>query len=80
MVKYGKGILDEQFLLNRVASAAIDIYSNVVVLSRATRALNMNIPSASHEEMIARVWCNEVSSFFCLFFKNAMFIQKNYLF
>lgn len=60
-MKYGKNILEEQFLLNRVASAAIDIYANVVVLSRASRALNMNFPSANHEEMLARVWCNEVT-------------------
>ncbi|KZS10791.1 Acyl-CoA dehydrogenase family member 9, mitochondrial [Daphnia magna] len=59
LIKHGKNILDEQFLLNRVAAAAIDIYANVVVLSRATRALNMNISSANHEEMLARVWCNE---------------------
>lgn len=60
LIKYGKNILDEQFLLNRLAAAAIDIYANVVVLSRATRALNLNFPSASHEEKLARVWCNEV--------------------
>ena len=62
MIKYGKNILEEQFLLNRVAAAAIDIYANGVVLSRATRALNMNTPSAQHEEMLARVWCNEVNA------------------
>ena len=60
LIKYGKNILDEQFLLNRLAAAAIDIYANVVVLSRASRALNLNFPSASHEEKLARVWCNEV--------------------
>lgn len=59
LIKYGKNILDEQFLLNRLAAAAIDIYANVVVLSRASRALNLNFPSASHEEKLARVWCNE---------------------
>ena len=63
LIKYGKNILDEQFLLNRLAAAAIDIYANVVVLSRATRALNLNFPSASHEEKLARVWCNEVIKF-----------------
>merc|ERR1719432_528098 len=60
LVKHGKNILEQQFLLNRLAAAAIDIYSSVVVLSRATRSLSMNSPSASHEEKIARVWCNEV--------------------
>merc|ERR1719432_602584 len=61
LVKHGKNILEQQFLLNRLAAAAIDIYSSVVVLSRATRSLSMNSPSASHEEKIARVWCNEAS-------------------
>ena len=60
-MKYGKSILEQQFLLNRLAAAAIDIYSSAVVLSRATRSLNMNSPTASHEEKIARVWCNEVN-------------------
>lgn len=65
-MKYGKGILEQQFLLNRLAAAAIDIYASVVVLSRATRSLSMNSPSASHEEKIARVWCNEVNLFLYL--------------
>lgn len=59
LVKYGKNILEEQFLLNRLSAAAIDIYASVVVLSRSTRSLNMNFTSASHEEKLARVWCNE---------------------
>lgn len=59
LIKYGKNILEEQFLLNRLAAAAIDIYANVVVLSRATRSLNLGFPSAAHEEKLARVWCNE---------------------
>ena len=62
MIKHGKNILEEQFLLNRLAAAAIDIYANSVVLSSATRSLNANFPSASHEEKLARVWCNEVMS------------------
>ena len=64
LIKYGKNILEEQFLLNRLAAAAIDIYANVVVLSRATRSLNLGFPSADHEEKLARVWCNEVMIFF----------------
>jgi very long chain acyl-CoA dehydrogenase len=59
LIKHGKNILEEQFLLNRLAAAAIDIYANAVVLSRASRALNLNFPSADHEEKLARVWCNE---------------------
>ena len=75
-MKYGKTILEEQFLLNRLSAAAIDIYANVVVLSRATRSLKMNLPAASHEEKIARVWCNEVNSID--FNANIELIQLNY--
>ena len=59
LIKYGKDVLNQQYLLNRLSAAAIDIYSNVVVLSRATRSANLKLASASHEEKIARVWCNE---------------------
>lgn len=59
-MKHGKGIIDQQFLLNRLANSAIDLYASIVVLSRATQSLNQNLPSATHEEKIARVWVNEV--------------------
>ncbi|XP_065575702.1 very long-chain specific acyl-CoA dehydrogenase, mitochondrial-like [Artemia franciscana] len=59
LAKYGKNILEKQFLLNRVANAAIDLYASGVVLSRASFALANNIPSAEHEAMLARVWVNE---------------------
>lgn len=61
LMKYGKRIIDEQFILNRLASAAIDIYSMTVVLSRATRSLNEKYPSANQEKLIAQAWCFEAS-------------------
>eukprot|EP00914_Ancora_sagittata_P018662 GHVO01036993.1.p1 GENE.GHVO01036993.1~~GHVO01036993.1.p1 ORF type:complete len:559 (+),score=91.92 GHVO01036993.1:72-1748(+) len=36
LVAHGKGIIEEQFLLNRLADAAIDVYAMVAVLSRAS--------------------------------------------
>jgi len=51
---------DEQFLLNRLANSAIDIYAMVVVLSRASRALEQNLLSARHESMLTKVICDEV--------------------
>jgi len=51
---------DEQFLLNRLANSAIDIYSMVVVLSRASRALEQNLLTARHESMLTKVICDEV--------------------
>lgn len=61
LMKHGKGIIDQQFFLNRLANASMDLYASLVVLSRASRSLNLNLPSASHEEKIARVWVNEAS-------------------
>ncbi|KAL1115781.1 hypothetical protein AAG570_006071 [Ranatra chinensis] len=61
LMKYGRGIVEEQFLLNRIASAAIDIYTMVIILSRATRSLQQNLPSAQHEALMTDVWCSEAS-------------------
>ena len=55
----GKGIINEQFVLNRLANATIDIYANSCVLSRCTKSLNDGVESAHHEEMLAKVWCSE---------------------
>merc|ERR1711972_1137404 len=59
LIKHGKGIINEQFILNRLANATIDIYANTCVLSRCTKSLNDGVESAHHEEMMAKVWCNE---------------------
>lgn len=62
LVKYGKGIVEEQFILNRLAQAAIDTYTMSVVLSRASLAATQNSPTAEHEVLMAKVWCTEASS------------------
>ncbi|CAG5101934.1 Similar to Acadvl: Very long-chain specific acyl-CoA dehydrogenase [Cotesia congregata] len=62
LIKYGRGIVNEQFILNRLAQAAIDTYTSVVVLSRASQSLNNKIPSAEHESVMAKVWCSEAAS------------------
>ncbi|XP_011505547.1 PREDICTED: very long-chain specific acyl-CoA dehydrogenase, mitochondrial [Ceratosolen solmsi marchali] len=62
LVKYGKGIVDEQFILNRLAQAAIDTYTMAAVLSRASASLTNNVSSAEHELLMAQVWCTEASS------------------
>ncbi|XP_005106264.1 very long-chain specific acyl-CoA dehydrogenase, mitochondrial [Aplysia californica] len=59
LMKHNKKIIDEQFLLKRLADAAIDIYAMVAVLSRATRSINEAHNSAGHEKMMCEVWCNE---------------------
>ncbi|XP_050077287.1 very long-chain specific acyl-CoA dehydrogenase, mitochondrial-like [Anopheles maculipalpis] len=58
---HGKGITERQFQLARVADCTIDIYSMVTVLSRATRAVRLNLPSAEQELLMAQIWCKEAS-------------------
>jgi len=59
LVKHGKKIIDEQFVLKRVADCGIDLYAMVVVLSRASRSLSQGHPSAQHEKMLCDTWCME---------------------
>ncbi|KAG5284622.1 hypothetical protein AALO_G00028710 [Alosa alosa] len=59
LLKHGKKIINEQFVLKRVADSAIDLYAMVVVLSRASRALSQQAPSAQYEKMLCDTWCIE---------------------
>ncbi|XP_041841494.1 very long-chain specific acyl-CoA dehydrogenase, mitochondrial [Melanotaenia boesemani] len=59
LLKHGKKIIDEQFILKRVADCAIDLYAMVVVLSRASRSLSQGQASAQHEKMLCETWCME---------------------
>merc|ERR1712004_830693 len=59
LLKHGKGIINEQFLLNRLANATIDIYANTCVLSRCTKTLNEGLESAHQEELMTKVWCRQ---------------------
>uniref|UniRef100_A0A669DJ32 Very long-chain specific acyl-CoA dehydrogenase, mitochondrial n=1 Tax=Oreochromis niloticus TaxID=8128 RepID=A0A669DJ32_ORENI len=59
LIKHGKKIIDEQFILKRVADCAIDIYAMVAVLSRASRALSEGHISAQHEKLLCETWCTE---------------------
>lgn len=61
LIKYGRNIIDEQFLLIRLAHSAIDVYAMMVVLSRASRALTQALPSAEHEALLAQLICSEAS-------------------
>ncbi|KAM3590161.1 uncharacterized protein V6R79_004857 [Siganus canaliculatus] len=59
LIKHGKKIIDEQFVLKRVADSAIDLYAMVVVLSRASRSLGQGSASAQHEKVLCETWCAE---------------------
>merc|ERR1712142_1135292 len=61
LIKYNKNIINEQFLLNRLAAAAIDIYVTTCMLSRCTQSLNEGLPSAMHEEMMTKAYANEAN-------------------
>ncbi|XP_051900679.1 very long-chain specific acyl-CoA dehydrogenase, mitochondrial [Pristis pectinata] len=62
LLKYGKKIVDEQFLLKRVADSAIDLYAMIVVLSRASRSLSQAHRTAQHEKLLCETWCIEASA------------------
>merc|ERR1719251_242176 len=62
LIKHGKHIINEQFLLNRLAQSAIDIYISSCMLSRCSKSLTDNLTSARHEELMTKVYCNEASN------------------
>lgn len=61
LIKYNRNIVMEQMLLTRLANAAIDIYSMLVVLSRCSRSLHKNLETAEYEENICRAFCSEAN-------------------
>ncbi|XP_051851832.1 very long-chain specific acyl-CoA dehydrogenase, mitochondrial [Antechinus flavipes] len=62
LIKFKKEIVNEQFLLHRLADSAIDLYAMVVVLSRASRSLSEGHPTAQHEKMLCDTWCIEAAA------------------
>ncbi len=56
LMKHGKGIIDQQVHLERVADCIIDLTSATAALSRATRAVNEGSPTADHETELANAW------------------------
>lgn len=61
LIKYGKNIVEEQFILNRLANSAMDIFASACVTSRATRSLQLQLPTANHEKIMAESFVFEVS-------------------
>jgi alkylation response protein AidB-like acyl-CoA dehydrogenase len=58
LLKYGKAVIDKQFLQLRLANAAIDIYMSVAVLSRTTWEIERagSVAAAEAEIDCARVF------------------------
>lgn len=59
LIKHGKDVINQQFLLNRIADSTIDIYVATCMLSRCSTSLEQGLDSAHHEEMMTKVWCSE---------------------
>jgi len=59
LIKHGKEVINQQFLLNRIANAAIDIYVATCVISRCSSSLEQGLESAQYEQMMTKVWCSE---------------------
>lgn len=80
LIKHGKKIIDEQFVLKRVADCAIDIYAMVVVLSRASRSLSQGHATARHEQMLCETWCIEAHDRVLREIKNLRSSESKYVF
>ena len=61
LVKHGKQITEEQFVVNKMAQSTIDIFGMFVVLSRATRSINNKNASSEHEANLANLFCIEAA-------------------
>lgn len=61
LMKYGKNIVHEQYHLNLLADCTIQIYAMACALSRASRSIQMNLPSAEHEKLMTDAWCVEAN-------------------
>ncbi|XP_041975034.1 very long-chain specific acyl-CoA dehydrogenase, mitochondrial [Aricia agestis] len=54
--KFGRGVVEEQLVLQALAAGAIDAYTTAAVLARASRAARLGLPSAAHELRLAEAW------------------------
>ncbi|CAF3679402.1 unnamed protein product [Rotaria socialis] len=59
LIKYGKTIRDEQFIVHRIGDITIDLYSMAASLSRCTQSFSSQISSAVHESKLVQIWCEE---------------------
>jgi len=59
LMKYGKTIRDEQYIVHRIGEITIDLYSMAASLSRSTQSFQNQYPTAVHESNLVRIWCEE---------------------
>jgi len=72
LIKYGKKVADEQFVVNRISQSTIDIYAMFVILSRASRSINSKLPSSEHETYLVNLFCSEASKRVSLNLRDAL--------
>ncbi|KRX42760.1 Very long-chain specific acyl-CoA dehydrogenase, mitochondrial, partial [Trichinella murrelli] len=58
LLKYGKAIIDKQFLLIPLAEAAMYIFAMAVILSRATQTIAGGYSSSVHESKLCHLFCS----------------------
>ncbi|HEX9285830.1 MAG TPA: acyl-CoA dehydrogenase family protein, partial [Thermoanaerobaculia bacterium] len=54
LTRYGKQILERQYQQERLANVAVDLYTSLAVLSRATSSLRRQRPESAEEVRLAR--------------------------
>lgn len=59
LMKYGKHVIEQQLVLEKIADVAIDLTATTAAISRATKAINENSPSAPHEIEIVNLFATE---------------------
>ncbi|UCD38100.1 MAG: acyl-CoA dehydrogenase family protein [Fidelibacterota bacterium] len=59
IMKFGKGVVDRQLMLQRFADSAIDLYGMLAVLSRVTSRIHaVGEEGAKHDMDIAQIYCD----------------------
>jgi very long chain acyl-CoA dehydrogenase len=59
LIKHGKTIRDEQFIVYRIGDIALDIFTMAASLSRCTQSFKNQVPTVVHESNLVRIWCEE---------------------
>ncbi|CAF2903369.1 unnamed protein product [Rotaria sp. Silwood2] len=59
LMKYGKAIREEQFIVHRIGDITIDLFTMAACLSRCTNSFKNQVPTAVHESNLVRIWCEE---------------------
>lgn len=59
LMRYGKTIIEQQLVLERVADVAIDLTASSACIARATKAIKESSATADHEAQIANLFVAE---------------------